>query len=41
MFKLDDDDISTVIATDTAGHEECILAAAEECPAEAIIVDEG
>ncbi len=41
MFEVDDDGISVVIATDTAGHEDCILAAAEECPAEAIVVDEG
>ena len=41
VFKLDDDDISTVIVTDTAGHEDCIIAAAEGCPAEAIVVDEG
>lgn len=41
VFEVADDGISVVIATDTAGHEDCILAAAEECPAEAIIVDEG
>lgn len=40
MFEVGEDDISVVIATDTVGHEECILAAAEECPADAIIVDE-
>ncbi len=41
MFEVGDDDISVVIATDTAGHEDCILSAAEECPADAISVDEG
>jgi ferredoxin len=41
VFEVGDDGISTVIATDTVGHEDCILTAAEECPVEAIIVDEG
>ena len=41
MFEVGDDDIAVVIATDTAGQEDCIIAAAEDCPAEAIIVDEG
>jgi ferredoxin len=41
VFKLDDDDVSAVIVADTAGYEDCIIAAAEGCPAEAIIVDQG
>lgn len=40
MFEVDADGVSVVIATSTEGHEDCILAAAEECPADAIIVDE-
>jgi ferredoxin len=39
VFEVGDDGIATVIATDTAGQEECIIAAAEDCPQEAIIVD--
>jgi ferredoxin len=41
VFEVGDDGISTVIATDTAGREECIIAAAEDCPQDAIILDEG
>jgi len=41
VFAVGDDDISTVIAADTGGHEDCILEAAEGCPVEAIIVEQG
>jgi ferredoxin len=41
VFLVGDDGVSSVIATDTAGHEDCIIEAAEDCPAEAIIIDEG
>ena len=39
MFEVDEEGVAVVIATDTAGQEECIIAAAEECPQEAIIID--
>ena len=39
VFEVGDDGVAVVIAKDVSGQEDCIIAAAEDCPQSAILVD--
>ena len=39
VFEVGDDGVAMVIAKDLSGQEDCVLAAAEDCPQSAIVVD--